>query len=288
MRGRGRYATPVVLPAAGAKHFPDPSAYDADGLVAIGGDLRPERLIAAYSAGIFPWYGEGYVPMWWSPDPRALLDRAHLHVARSLAKRMRRGGFAITWNRAFGRVMHECGRGRRGGTWIIPEMVDAYVRLHALGFAHSLEVWRGAELAAGVYGVQVGGLFAAESMFHRCTDMSKVALATLVHALDRAGIQLLDVQFATPHLQSLGAFEVSRAEYLRRLAVAVPATVDLRWLEVAAPVARTASANGRDAEPAAADDRPADDCTAAERSGDDGTDDDGIDDGRAAAGDARV
>ncbi|MFY9343869.1 MAG: leucyl/phenylalanyl-tRNA--protein transferase [Planctomycetota bacterium] len=227
---RGRPRAPVVLPADGPVRFPDPSLYDAQGLVAIGGDLRTETLLAAYRAGIFPWYGEGYVPMWWSPDPRALLDPEHLHVARSLLRTFRRGGFELTWNRCFPRVMRECGRLRREGTWIIPEMVDAYTRLHRLGHVHSLEVWVVGELAAGVYGVQVGGLFAAESMFHRATDMSKVALTALVRSLFAAGVRLFDVQFATAHLASLGAFEVPRAEYLRRVAVAAELPVDLRGL----------------------------------------------------------
>lgn len=226
-----RRREPVVLPPEGTPRFPDPGAYDADGLVAIGGNLRPEALLAAYGAGVFPWYAEGYVPMWWSPDPRGLLDPEHLHIARSLERRLRRGGVTLTWNRCFERVMRECGRGRGDGTWIIPEMVDAYSRLHRLGHAHSLEVWRGADLVGGIYGVQVGALFAAESMFHRATDMSKVALIALVRSAFAAGVRLFDVQFATPHLASLGAFVVPRAEYLRRLAAAREQAVDLRQLQ---------------------------------------------------------
>jgi leucyl/phenylalanyl-tRNA--protein transferase len=217
---------PVVL-ADRATAFPDPTLYDAEGLVAIGGDLLPERLLAAYGAGIFPWYAEGYVPMWWSPDPRALLDRERLHVSRSLGKRMRRGGYQLSWNRCFTKVMAACGANRAGGTWILPEMLAAYSRLHERGRAHSLEVWAGADLVGGIYGVQVGGLFAAESMFHRRPDMSKVALVALVRAAFAAGIELFDVQFTTPHLASLGAFEVPRAEYLRRLAVVRGRDVDL-------------------------------------------------------------
>lgn len=227
---RGRRPRPVVLPATGAGSFPDPNAYDAEGLVAIGGDLHVDRLCLAYGSGIFPWYAEGYVPMWWSPDPRALLDPAHLHVSRSLRKRIRAGGFQLTWNRCFERVMRECGRGRRDGTWILPEMVAAYGQLHQRSQAHSLEVWDGLELVAGVYGVQVGRLFAAESMFHRRTDMSKVAVVALVRSLFAAGIELFDVQFATAHLRTLGAYEVPRREYLRRLAVVAPRAVDLAGL----------------------------------------------------------
>ncbi|MBL8753422.1 MAG: leucyl/phenylalanyl-tRNA--protein transferase [Planctomycetes bacterium] len=224
MRGR---RLPVVLPASGPVRFPDPGLYDAEGLCAIGGDLAPATLLAAYRSGIFPWYAEGYVPMWWSPDPRALLDPGHLHVSRSLRKRIRRGGFELTWDRCFPRVMRECGRQREQGTWIIPEMVEAYTALHRLGHVHSLEVWQAGELVGGTYGVQIGGLFAAESMFHRATDMSKVALVALVHTLFAAGIQVLDVQFATEHLQTLGAFTIPRSDYLRRIAVACETPVDL-------------------------------------------------------------
>jgi len=227
---RARRAQPVILLPGSAPSFPDPRDYDREGLLAIGGDLLPERLLCAYGSGVFPWYAEGYVPMWWSPDPRALLDPEHLHVSRSLQKRIRRGGFTLTWNKCFPRVMRECGQRRKDGTWILPEMLAAYERLHRLGHAHSLEVWSDGELVGGTYGVQVGGLFAAESMFHRATDMSKVALTALVRSLFAAGIRLLDVQFATAHLRTLGACEVPRAEYLRRLAVVVPLVVDLRGL----------------------------------------------------------
>ena len=222
-----RRAQPVILPADDAVWFPDPAAFDAEGLLAIGGDLSPRRLGAAYARGIFPWYAEGYVPMWWSPDPRALLDPEHLHVGRSLQKRMRAGGFELTWNRCFARVMRECGVRPGKGSWIIAEMVEAYEHLHRLGRAHSLEVWCAGELVGGVYGVQVGALFAAESMFHRATDMSKVALVALVRSLFAVGIELFDVQFVTAHLRSLGAFEVSRQEYLQRVAVAGARVVDL-------------------------------------------------------------
>ena len=228
-----RYA-PVFLQPGASTSFPDPEPFDADGLVAIGGDLAPDRLLAAYARGIFPWFEEGYVPMWWSPDPRAVLAPDALHVSRSLARTLRRGGFSLTWNRCFPRVMRECGA-RRGGTWIVPEMLRAYEALHRLGHAHSLEVWNAddGELVGGVYGVQVGGLFAAESKFHRRTDMSKVALVALVRSLFAAGLELLDVQFATPHLAALGATELPRREYLRRLAVAREHEVDLRVLEPA-------------------------------------------------------
>lgn len=227
---RGIRRQPKFLHAGDPVAFPDPDGYDRDGLVAIGGDLSTERLLQAYRSGIFPWYAEGYVPMWWSPDPRALLTPETLHVSRSLRRLLRRGDFELSWNQCFARVMAECGKRRPEGTWVIPEMVSAYTRLHERGHAHSLEVWQRGELVGGTYGVQVGGLFAAESKFHRRTDMSKVALVALVGSLFAAGIELLDVQFSTPHLSALGAFEIPRAEYLARLAAARRRTVDLSRL----------------------------------------------------------
>lgn len=221
---------PVFLDVDGGGAFPDPELYDGEGLVAVGGELTRARLIEAYSCGIFPWYDEGYVPMWWSPDPRAFFEPESLRVSRSLAKVLRRNEFRLTWNACFERVMRACGEQRAGGTWIIPEMLAAYTDLHRAGCAHSLEVWVGDELVGGTYGVQVGGLFAAESKFHRRTDMSKVALVALVRSLFRCGIQLLDVQFATDHLTSLGAREHTRREYLERLAVARNLIIDLTEL----------------------------------------------------------
>lgn len=221
---------PVLLRPEDPLRFPDPERFDREGLVAIGGDLRVDRLMLAYRSGIFPWYAEGYVPMWWSPDPRALFTAASLHVSRSLRRTIANGAFELTWNRCFARVMQECGRQRDEGTWVIPDMVAAYTRLHDRGRAHSLEVWVDGDLAGGIYGVQIGAAFAAESMFHRRTDMSKVALVALVRSLFATGIELLDVQFLTPHLASLGAFEVSRKEYLERLRVVRDRAVDLRGM----------------------------------------------------------
>jgi leucyl/phenylalanyl-tRNA--protein transferase len=204
--------------------FPDPSQADEEGLLALGGDLGAERLLNAYENGIFPWYDQGLPPLWWSPDPRAVLDPQHLHISRSTRRVLRTAGFEVSCNRDFVRVMKACGRQRREGTWILPEMVDAYFRLHELGHAMSFEVWHTGTLVGGLYGVQRGGFFAAESMFHRRPNASKVALIVSVCTLFDAGLRLYDVQFLTPHLQSLGAYEISRAEYLTRLkeAVAVP------------------------------------------------------------------
>ena len=200
--------------------FP-PADHAEDGLLAIGGDLTPARLLLAYRSGIFPWYDEGLPPMWWCPNPRAVMDAARLHVARSLRKVMRSGRFRVSFDRAFRETMLECGRERESGTWILPEMIDAYSELHELGHAHSVEVWSGTALVGGLYGVQRGALFAAESMFHRQRDASKVALASAIERLFAEGITVFDVQFLTPHLESLGAYEITRAEYLERAAQAV-------------------------------------------------------------------
>lgn len=208
-----RPAQPVVLESDDDR-FPDPRRYDSDGLVAFGGTLSTKRLEEAYRSGIFPWYGEGYVPLWWSPDPRALMTPERLHVSRSLRRTLRREQFELTWNRCFSRVMRECDERREDGSWILPELVDAYSALHRNGNAHSLEVWRDGELVGGIYGVQFGRLFCAESMFHRATDMSKVALVAFVRSLFQAGIRVFEVQFVTSHLASLGAFAIPRVEYL--------------------------------------------------------------------------
>jgi leucyl/phenylalanyl-tRNA--protein transferase len=212
---------PLFLPPGAPLAFPDPAASDDEGLLAIGGDLTPERLLFAYERGVFPWYDDGLPPMWWCPNPRAVMDSERLHVSRSLRKAMRSGRFSVSFDRAFRNVMLECGRERESGTWILPEMVDAYTALHALGHAHSVEVWHGEALVGGLYGVQRGALFAAESMFHRERDASKVALASAIERLFAEGITLFDVQFLTSHLESLGAYEIPRAEYLARAAMAV-------------------------------------------------------------------
>jgi leucyl/phenylalanyl-tRNA--protein transferase len=218
---------PAFLARNAPATFPNPNGADADGLVAIGGDLSTERLLAAYAQGIFPWYGEGVPPMWWSPDPRAVMDSERLRVSRSLAREIRSERFRMTFNHAFERVMVECGREREDGTWIIPDMLAAYVELHRRGHALSFEAWSGERLVGGLYGVQRGALFAAESMFHRETNASKVVLVSAVRTLFAAGIELFDVQFLTPHLESLGAYELHRTEYLTRVADAKSKSVNL-------------------------------------------------------------
>jgi len=227
-----RRARPVLLAPSGPLEFPDPEQSDAEGLLAVGGDLTPERLLLAYERGIFPWYAEGLPPMWWSPDPRAVLDPSTLHVSRSLARELKQARFAVTFDRAFPAVMRECGREREGGTWLLPEMLDAYDRLHALGHARSFEVWDGERLVGGLYGVQRGALFAAESMFHRATNASKIALVAAVKSLFSAGIELLDVQFTTPHLESMGVYDVPRSVYLEQARAAVGKQVSLDGLAI--------------------------------------------------------
>jgi leucyl/phenylalanyl-tRNA--protein transferase len=226
---------PIPLPPGGPPVFPDPRLSDDEGLVAFGGGLEPQRILTAYRHGIFPWYDEDLPPLWWSPDPRCVIRRDRLHVSRSLGRTLRRGGFELTWNRSFLDVVDACGQSRRDGTWILPEMRAAYGALHELGAAHSLEVWRSGELVGGLYGVQIGGLFAAESKFHRRTDMSKVALVAAVHSLFAAGIQLFDVQFRTEHLATMGAEEIRRDAYLRELEPAVRLEVDLAELVPVGP-----------------------------------------------------
>ena len=194
-----------------------PELADEYGLVAVGGDLRPERLLEAYRRGVFPWYDEGGPVMWWSPDPRAVFELDGLHVSRRLRRTLRSGKFTVTINHDFAGVIRGCADRPGEGTWITAEMIAAYERLHALGFAHSLEVWAGDELAGGIYGVAVGGMFSGESMFTRQRDGSKVALVRLVEHLRQRGFRLFDVQVVTDHTARFGAREIPRAEYLARL-----------------------------------------------------------------------
>lgn len=207
-----------------SKFFPTLQYSTPDGLAAVGGELSVERLLDAYRHGIFPWPSSEIEPMlWWSPDPRAILPLGGLHVSRRLQRRLQRDEFAVTCDRDFAGVIAGCATGpdREGGTWITPQMEHAYRALHRRGQAHSVEAWQDAKLVGGVYGVSVGALFAAESMFYRVRDASKVALFHLVQHLVARGYQLLDIQQLTPHTARLGAVEISRDEYLNRLATAV-------------------------------------------------------------------
>lgn len=196
--------------------MPDPRGAPAHGLIAGGGDLEPGTLLAAYRSGIFPWPDREGRLLWWSPDPRAILPLDGFHESRSLRRTRRRQLFRVTFDKACPEVIRGCAD-RPEGTWITPAMIDAYIGLHRLGWVHSVEVWKEEALVGGLYGVAIGGFFAAESMFHRATDASKVALAELVERLRSRGFELLDVQFRTPHLASLGVVEIPRAEYLQRL-----------------------------------------------------------------------
>jgi leucyl/phenylalanyl-tRNA---protein transferase len=193
--------------------LPEP---DESGLVAVGGDLRPERLLAAYRQGVFPWYDENLPILWWSPDPRAIFELEGMHVPRRLQRTLRSGRFRVTVDKAFGRVIRGCAD-RSEGTWITADMLAAYERLHRLGFAHSVEVWQGEELGGGLYGVAIGGFFAGESMFVRIRDASKIALVHVGQRLRERGFRLFDTQFRTEHTTRFGAIEIPRKEYLDRL-----------------------------------------------------------------------
>jgi leucyl/phenylalanyl-tRNA--protein transferase len=202
-----------------------PELADEYGLVAVGGDLRPERLLEAYRRGVFPWYDEGGPILWWSPDPRAIFELDGLHLSRRLRRTLHSGRFTATVNRDFAGVIRGCADRPGEGTWITADMIEAYERLHRLGHAHSVEAWHSGALAGGVYGVAVGGLFAGESMFTRVRDASKVALAALVERLRQRGFRLFDIQFRTPHTTRLGAVEIPRREYLARLQEALACKV---------------------------------------------------------------
>ena len=207
-----------------SKFFPSPVESSSEGLVAIGGDLSPERLLDAYRHGIFPWPMHEEDPMlWWSPDPRAILPLDGIHISRRLARTLRSDKFLTTYNEAFAEVIQGCAtaQDRRQDTWLTEEMIDAYLEMHRLGYAHSVEVWQGDTLAGGTYGLAIGGCFAAESMFYRVRDASKVALTHLVQQLRTRGFTLLDVQQWTPHTGRMGVVEISRSEYLERLSEAV-------------------------------------------------------------------
>jgi leucyl/phenylalanyl-tRNA--protein transferase len=219
--------------------LPDPRRADEDGVVGVGADLAPSTLVDAYRRGIFPWPHPGVPLPWFSPDPRGVIAVGELHVSRSLRRTVRRCGWTTTVDVAFDRVVTACG-GERGdeGTWISPAMAHAYRRLHDLGWAHSLEVWEGTDLVGGVYGVQVGGVFTGESMFHRRSDASKVALLDLLARFDEVGGTLLDVQLTTPHLASLGAVDLERAAFLDLLDRA--GEEDVRLHTERRPVARLA------------------------------------------------
>ena len=192
---------------------------EPNGLLAVGGDLTPERLLSAYSRGIFPWFNEGEPILWWSPDPRLVMLPGELHVSRSLRKTLARNPFDIRFNTAFKDVMLACAQPRKkqAGTWISEQMVAAYHTLHTLGHAHSIEAWRNGELVGGLYGVAIGKVFFGESMFTRVPDASKVAFVHFIQHITAKKFELVDCQVATEHLISLGAREIPRSEFVTRL-----------------------------------------------------------------------
>lgn len=210
---------PTPLPKS-VWNFPDPATADSAGVVGLGADLDPSTLVHAYRSGIFPMpAGEGDLISWWSPPERGILELADLRISKSLRRSCRR--YELSANVAFDRVIELCATVPRDGGWISPAMIEAYTTLHELGWAHSVEVWDDDELVGGLYGIQVAGLFAGESMFHLATDASKVALVGLVGGLEACGITLLDVQWRTDHLATLGVQEITRSDYLDLLATAV-------------------------------------------------------------------
>ncbi|MBM4127822.1 MAG: leucyl/phenylalanyl-tRNA--protein transferase [Nitrospira sp.] len=216
----------VILKAGGRDlRFPPVEQASSDGLLAVGGDLHPERLLEAYRHGIFPWYNNDQPILWWSPHPRTVLFPDKLHIPRSLQRTIRRRLVTVTLDTCFRAVMEGCAGPRPqypdGRTWITPDMTEAYTRLHELGYAHSAETWMGDELVGGVYGVALGGAFFAESMFTRVDDASKVALVSLVRQLHAWGFRLIDCQQSSPHVIRFGAEDIPRREFIARLSEAV-------------------------------------------------------------------
>ncbi len=217
--------------------FPSPHLANDEGILAIGGDLNPERLLLAYRSGIFPWYSENEPIIWWSPDPRFVLYPEDLKVSKSMRQVLRQKKFEIRFDTAFDQVILECSRPRKGeevaGTWITPEMMRAYRALHRMGVAHSVEAWKDDELVGGLYGVALGRIFFGESMFTHQSNASKAAFITLVQKLVEQGFELIDSQVYTRHLESLGAVNISREAYLKELRAALLyPTITGNWGEV--------------------------------------------------------
>jgi leucyl/phenylalanyl-tRNA--protein transferase len=216
-----------------ATPFPDPANAETEpnGLLAVGGDLTPRRLLQAYRAGVFPWFSEDQPILWWSPDPRMVLFPDRLRVSRSLRKVLRRGEFQVSVDQAFERVIRACADPRRddSGTWLVPEMIAAYTALHKLGVAHSVETWLDGTLVGGLYGVCLGRAFFGESMFSRVSDASKVALVQLAELTRRADFVLIDCQVYTGHLERLGAREIPRQQFLTLLRQALPSEPQIEW-----------------------------------------------------------
>ena len=210
--------------------FPNPRHASDEGLLAYGGDLSPNRLLTAYRKGIFPWYAEGDPILWWSPDPRLLLYPASFKTRKSFARVLRSGKFSVTFDHAFAEVIHYCGtipREGQNGSWLLPEMQEAYRELHRMGFAHSVEVYKEGELVGGLYGLAMGKAFFGESMFSLVSDASKVAFRALSDVLGGRGYDFIDCQMKTEHLMTLGAVEVERSLYLDQLDAALEKSSDI-------------------------------------------------------------
>jgi leucyl/phenylalanyl-tRNA--protein transferase len=201
--------------------FPDVSLAERDpnGLLAVGGDLSPQRIRNAYIKGIFPWFSEGEPILWWSPDPRTVLFPEQIKISRSLRKTLKKMAFKVSFDRDFEDVIRACAEPRENspGTWLLPEMIEAYHKQHQLGLAHSVEVWQDERLVGGLYGMAIGGVFFGESMFSRLPDTSKIALVHLSRTLEKWGFKMIDCQVYTQHLASLGAEEIPRKTFCRDL-----------------------------------------------------------------------
>ena len=199
--------------------FPAPCLADDNGLLAVGADLSHQRLLLAYSCGIFPWNHPDDTILWWSPNPRCVLRPDELHISRTMAKKIRQGNFTITFDQAFSSCIQHCActNQRSDGTWVSPDIIAAYTKLHQMGYAHSVECWQDGELTGGLYGLAIGHCFCGESMFHTRRDTSKLAFIALTKHLHQLGYRLIDCQLPTEHLHSLGAHNISRDEFLQRL-----------------------------------------------------------------------
>ena len=216
---------PYLLDEFNKTDFPDVelALREPDGLLAVGGDLSVERLVAAYQHGIFPWYSEGQPVLWWSPDPRMVLKPSEIKVSRSLAKTIRKQDLKVTFDQSFREVITACSKPRiekdllESGTWILDDMIEAYVKLHEAGYAHSVECWQGNKLVGGLYGLAIGKVFFGESMFSHVSDASKIAFVTLSHQLQQWGFKLIDCQVYTSHLESLGASMIPRKQFITLL-----------------------------------------------------------------------
>lgn len=216
---------PILTQDTDEEWFPDPAQADRVGLVCLGGQPTPRRLLAAYRQGIFPWYSEGEPVAWFSPDPRAVFELDQFHVPRRLARTIRQQKFTITINRAFEEVVRGCADRGDEGTWITNQLFKTYIALHRQGHAHSVEAWYQGQLAGGVFGIAIGGFFSGDSMFYRVSDASKVALVYLVQHLRQRGFVLFDIQVINEHTARFGATLLPRCEYLKRLQHAVSLNV---------------------------------------------------------------